>query len=110
MAYTAENRPYKIEADTDAHASSSTLMDSDSLDNLKSNPPTAMKFGQKASYTPSSNINEFAYGKSGGKANAQSGNIPSVEANGSVVGQLPKMPGGNFRIGEDKNVSTPVSG
>ena len=63
----------------------------------------------KASYTPSSSINEHAYGRDGGKANAQSGNIPSVEANGSVVGELPAMPG-TLKIGEDKNVSTPVSG
>lgn len=63
----------------------------------------------KASYTPSSSINEHSYGKDGGKANAQTGNIPSVEANGSVVGALPAYPA-VLKIGDDKNVSTPVSG
>jgi hypothetical protein len=71
--------------------------------------PRPMPSGSKASYTPNSNINEHSYGKDGGKANAQSGNIPSVEANGSVVGVVPAMPG-TLKIGEDKNVSTPVSG
>ena len=68
-----------------------------------------VKSGAEASYTPDAAINPFAYGKDGGKANAQTGNIPSVEANGSVVGQVPAMPG-TLRIGENKNVSTPVSG
>ena len=63
---------------------------------------------QKASYTPDSAINEHAYGKNGGKA-AALGNVPQVEANGSVVGQVPAMPG-TLKIGENKNVSTPVSG
>ena len=65
---------------------------------------------QKASYTPNSSINELSYGKSGGKANAQSGSVPSVVVGGaSEVAAVPAMPG-TFRIGEDKNVSTPVSG
>lgn len=61
------------------------------------------------SYTPSAPINPLSYGKGGGRANAQGGSVPSVEANGSVVGALSAMPG-TLRIGEDKNVSTPVSG
>jgi hypothetical protein len=66
--------------------------------------------GSKASYTPSSSINEYAYGKDGGKANAQSGSVPSVVVGGaSEVAALPAMPG-TLKIGEDKNVSTPVSG
>ena len=71
--------------------------------------PHPVPAGTHASYTPSLSINEHSYGRDGGKANAQSGNIPTVEANGSVVGQVPAMPG-TLRIGEDKNVSTPVSG
>lgn len=64
----------------------------------------------KASYTPNSNINEFAYGKDGGKANLVSGNIPEVQVGGSFeVAALPAMPG-TLKIGDDKNVSTPVSG
>ena len=59
---------------------------------------------------PSSSINELSYGKDGGKANAQSGNVPSVVVGGaSEEAPLPSMPGG-LSIGEDKNVSTPVSG
>ena len=64
----------------------------------------------KASYTPSANINELSYGRSGGKANAQSGNVPSVQVGGSYeVAPLPAM-GNGLKIGSDKNVSTPVSG
>ena len=70
----------------------------------------ALKTGSKASYTPNSSINEHAYGKDGGKANAQSGNVPSVVVGGaSEVASLPAMPG-TLKIGDDKNVSTPVSG
>lgn len=69
--------------------------------------------GQRASYTPVggpvSTATATAYGKSGGRAAAQGGPVPSVESNGSVVGVLPAMPG-TFRVGENKNVSTPVSG
>lgn len=68
-----------------------------------------VRSGSEASYTPDAPINPLSYGKSGGKANAQSGKIPSVEANGSVVGALPTIPP-VLKIGEDKNVSTPVSG
>jgi hypothetical protein len=72
--------------------------------------PHPMPSGSKASYTPSSSINEHSYGKDGGKANAQSGNIPSVVVGGaSEVAALPAMPG-TLKIGDDKNVSTPVSG
>ena len=66
--------------------------------------------GSKASYTPNSNINELAYGKDGGKANAQAGGVPEVVVGGACeVAALPAMPG-TLKIGEDKNVSTPVSG
>jgi len=72
--------------------------------------PHPMPSGSKASYTPSSSINELSYGKDGGKANAQSGNVPSVQVGGSFeVAALPAMPG-TLKIGDDKNVSTPVSG
>lgn len=61
------------------------------------------------SYTPSASINPLSYGKGGGKANAQ-GNVPSVQVGGSYeVAAVPAMPG-QLVIGEDKNVSTPVSG
>jgi hypothetical protein len=61
-------------------------------------------------YAPSATINEHAYGKSGGKPNAIAG-VPSVVVGGSSeVGTLPSLPGGNFGIGDNKNVSTPVSG
>lgn len=64
---------------------------------------------QKASYTPSASINEHAYGKDGGKA-AALGNVPEVQVGGSFqVGNVPAMPG-TLKIGENKNVSTPVSG
>ena len=64
----------------------------------------------RASYTPSSSINELSYGKDGGKANAQGGSVPSVQVGGSYeVAPLPAMPG-TLKIGDDKNVSTPVSG
>lgn len=55
-------------------------------------------------------IDPFAYGKTTGTANAQKGGtIPSVEANGSVRGDTPAMPG-TLKIGDNKNVSTPVTG
>lgn len=64
----------------------------------------------KASYTSSANIDPKSYGKDGGKANAQGGSVPSVQIGGSFeVAALPAMPG-TLKIGEDKNVSTPVSG
>jgi len=59
---------------------------------------------------PSVTIDPFAYGKNAGKANAQTGNIPSAVVSGaSEPGTVPAMPG-TFTVGEDKNVSTPVSG
>lgn len=65
---------------------------------------------KNANYAPSASINPFAYGKSGSKANAQTGNVPSVQVGGSFeVASLPAMPG-TLKIGDDKNVSTPVSG
>jgi hypothetical protein len=65
---------------------------------------------EKASFTPSSSINEHSYGKDGGRANAQSGSVPSIQVGGSYeVAALPAMPG-TLTIGDDKNVSTPVSG
>ena len=76
-------------------------------DPIPGNDRPASGKAQKASYTPSAAINPFAYGKDGGKASFD--NPPSIEANGSVVGQVPAMPG-MLRIGEDMNVSTPVSG
>ena len=48
------------------------------------------------------------YGKSGGKASFD--NPPAVTVGGhSTEAPLPAIPD-TFRIGEDKNVSTPVSG
>lgn len=86
MAYTAETQPYKKK------------------------PPHPVPSGSHASYTPSAAINEHSYGRDGSKANAQSGNVPSVVVGGSSeVAPLPAMPG-MLKIGEDKNVSTPVSG
>lgn len=77
-------------------------------------PPHPVPSGSRASYTPSGGPSPTAtaasYGKSRGKANAQTGNIPSVQTGNSYeVAALPAVPG-TLRIGEDKNVSTPVSG
>jgi hypothetical protein len=83
---TAENAPYKKKA---AHG---------------------YKGGSKASYTSSSSINEKSYGKDGGKANAQSGSVPSVQVGGSYEEVSPPAMPGTIKVGEDKNVSTPVSG
>lgn len=64
--------------------------------------------GGRASYTPSGTVNEHGYGRDGGKASFA--NPPSVQVGGSFeVGVVPALPG-TLRIGEDKNVSTPVSG
>jgi len=60
--------------------------------------------------TISANINPLAYGKSGGRANAQGGTVPSVVVGGSSEAVAPPAMPGTLRIGEDKNVSTPVSG
>ena len=67
------------------------------------------KGGSRASYAPSASINEHSYGRDGGKP-AVLGGVPEVVVGGaSEVGQVPAMPG-TLRIGDDKNVSTPVSG
>lgn len=64
----------------------------------------------KASYTPSAAINEHAYGKDGGKP-AILGTVPQVQVGGSSESApLPKAFTGDFSVGDDKNVSTPVSG
>ena len=64
--------------------------------------------GGRASYTPSGSVNEHGYGRDGGKASFA--NPPSVQVGGSFeVGKVPALPG-TLRIGDDKNVSTPVSG
>lgn len=86
MATTAENAPYTKKG------------------------PHAMPSGSKASYTPSANINPLSYGGNGPKANAQSGNVPSVVVGGSCVAQDPGAIPATLSIGDDKNVSTPVSG
>ena len=68
-----------------------------------------MSSGSKASYTPNASINPFAYGKNAGKP-ACLGSVSTVQVGGSFeVGAVPAMPG-TLRIGDDKNVSTPVSG
>lgn len=73
--------------------------------------PHQIPTGSHASYTPSATINEHSYGRSGGKGSSQGGNVPQVQVGGSFeVGTLPKAFTGNFSIGENKNVSTPVSG
>lgn len=60
---------------------------------------------------PSVTINPFAYGQSTGKANLQTGNVPSVVVGGSSeVGTLPEAFTGDFGIGDDIDVSTPVTG
>ena len=69
----------------------------------------AYKGGSKASYTPSANINPLSYGKNGSKP-ACLGGVSTVQVGGSYeVASVPAMPG-TLRIGDDKNVSTPVSG
>lgn len=46
----------------------------------------------------------------GGTANAQTGRVPEVVVGGSSESMpAPAMPG-TLRIGDDKNVSTPVTG
>lgn len=68
-----------------------------------------IKSGAEASYTPDAAINPLSYGKSGGKA-AVLGKVPEVVVGGaSEVAALPAMPG-TLKIGDNKNVSTPVSG
>ena len=77
------------------------------------NAPAGSKYQgtSKASYTPSAVIDPHSYGVSTGKANAQSGSVPSTQVGGgSEVGSLPHAFDGNFQVGDNKNVSTPVSG
>lgn len=77
--------------------------------NLTGKKGTPYQGGSKASYTPSSSINEHSYGQAGGKA-AILGSVPAVQVGNSFeVGQVPAL-SGELSIGELKNVSTPVSG
>ena len=85
--YTAETQPYKV---TPAKKT------------VGSAPTTYKGMTGKAP-------NPLSYGKSAGTPNLISG-VPSVTGAGSEVGQLPDAFTGNFGIGEDKNVSTPVTG
>ena len=67
---------------------------------------------QRASYTPAGGpaptATASSYGKSGGPAAFR--NPPSVVVGGaSVAAAAPAMPG-TLRIGDNKNVSTPVTG
>lgn len=89
--YTAETAPYKPSKTS----------------------PRPQNGGSRASYTPvggpAPTQTAAAYGKSGGRA-AALGAVPGqVVAGASEVAPLPAMPG-TLRIGEDKNVSTPVTG
>ncbi len=80
-------------------------------ENIPYTPPRgrADKTGGHASYTPTSSINEHSYGKDGGKPNAV-GTVPTVDSGTSTEAPLPKAFTGDFGIGDDKNVSTPVTG
>lgn len=109
--YTAETQPYKTEPNSDANASTEAQLNQDAQDDVgkSGNDANALKTGTKASYTPNSSINEHAYGKDGGKP-ACLGTVQSVVVGGaSEVGTLPKI-GGGFSVGDNKNVSTPVTG
>lgn len=64
---------------------------------------------QKASYTPDYAANPYIGGKNGGKA-AALGSVPEKVLNGASVAQAPPAMPGTLKIGENKNVSTPVSG
>lgn len=76
--------------------------------NLTGKKGAPYKGDAKASYTPNSAVNEHAYGKDG--STNVLGKIPEVQVGGSFeVGQVPAMPG-TLKIGDLKNVSTPVSG
>ena len=108
MAYTAENRPYKTEPDADANANSEKALNSDSQDSVSNNGPAAYQGGSRKSYTSGPKINEHSYGQDGGKASFN--NPPSVVVGGSSEAVAPPAMPGTLRIGEDKNVSTPVSG
>lgn len=109
--YTAETQPYNTPPDSDANAPTEEVLNRDAQDDVgvAGNDKSALKTGTRASYTPSYNADPYIGGKSGGKP-AALGNVPSVVVGGaSEVGQLPTMPG-TLVIGEDKNVSTPVTG
>lgn len=77
-------------------------------DPIKGNARPAGGKPQKASYTPSAAINPHGYGQDGGKASFN--NPPSLVLNGASEAVAPPAMPGTLRIGEDKNVSTPVSG
>jgi hypothetical protein len=77
------------------------------------NEASEVKSGSEASYTPDAAINPLSYGKDGGKANAQGDpdkQPPSVVVGGSSTSQAPPAMPGTLKIGDNKNVSTPVSG
>ena len=84
--YTADSQPYKVSG-VPTKAGSSTI-----------------------TYHPIVTIDPLSYGKDGGKPAAISG-VPSVVVGGSSeVGAMPSAFDGDFGVGDDKNVSTPVSG
>lgn len=64
---------------------------------------------QRASYTPNAAINPLSYGKDGGKIDPL-GSPAGVVVDGASVAQAPPAMPGTLKIGQDKNVSTPVSG
>ena len=68
-----------------------------------------LKTGSRASYTPSAAIDPFAYGVTTASKAAVLGTVPEVASAGTVEVPVPAMPG-TLRVGDDKNVSTPVSG
>ena len=110
--YTAETKPYKTAPNSDANATTEAQLNADAQDDVgrSGNAKNALKTGTRASYTPSGKPDEHSFGKDGGKPNIISG-VPSVQVGGSFeVGTLPKIGGGKFSVGENKNVSTPVSG
>ena len=111
MAYktTAETTPYKTQPNSDANASSEKALNADSLDNVGSSDDGKRAYKSSGcSYTPNAKINERSYGRDG--STNILGKIPEVVVGGSSeVGQVPAMPG-TLRIGDNKNVSTPVSG
>ena len=64
--------------------------------------------GGRASYTPSAAVDPHSFGRSGGGASFA--NPPAVVIGGSSVAQDPGAVPAILRVGQDKNVSTPVSG
>lgn len=97
--YTAETQPYK------APGAGSQSAREASTSAMTGKP-------QRASYTPVGGpvptATAMAYGKDGGKASFQ--DPPSVVVGGASVAQDPPGLPGTFTIGQDKNVSTPVTG